>query len=184
MAFNDLLLTPGTQNLAGIVGNIFFAPVADIATFPTMSAAGAGDTTTDDIVMKSGKKFFQLYHTDETGKLDATMIGERDGKANECLLEWNFPGDSAELIALKRQMQNTPGVYICKDTDGNYRILGVVNLDPTSTATTGDIPAYMEKGDFTSGAKRGDKRGTTFQVKWSGPHDPIIYKGAIPLVAA
>ena len=182
MAFDDLLKTEN-QNLAGIVGEIFWAPVEDIATFPVLSAAGAGDTTADDIVMGAGKKFLRLYHTDETGKLDANMIGERDGKAAEAMLEWFYPGASAKLIEQKRQMQNTPGVFICKDTDGNYRILGVVNLDPTGTVCTGDIPAYMESGNSTSGAKRADRRGTTFQVKWSGPHDPIIYKGAVPIVA-
>lgn len=185
MAFTDLLWAQGSENMAGLVGDIYYCPIEDILTFPALSAALALDTAADsDFVCKSGKNFIRIYHTLDTGKLDDATVGERDGRSKENLLEFFFPGGKKEVAEFERQALNTPCVVICKDTEGNLRLLGAVNLDPADVVITGDIPAYLESSSGTTGAARADRRGKTFQFKHSAPHAPIFYKGAIPLTPA
>lgn len=173
----------GSQNLGGIVGNIFYAPVEDIETFPDLEDDGGMITAEgSDFVMKDGKYFISIYHTAETGMGDDNSVGERDGKGIENMLEFFHPGNKIELEQFKRFALNTPAVVIYKDTHGQYRIIGVVNLDEENALLTGDIPAYMESVKSTTGKARADRKGSTFQFKQPGsPHSPIFYVGDIPL---
>lgn len=182
----NLTWAQGSQNLGGIVGVIYYAPIEDVETFPDLSAAGSGITdASDDFVMKTGKKFYTIYHTAETGKADSNTVGERDGKGIENMLEFFFPGSKQAVAEFTRFALNTPCVVVYKNTSGQHEVLGVVNLDGTNVTLTGDIPAYLESANRTTGAARADRRGTTFQFKQPGsPHNPIIYVGDIPLVAA
>jgi hypothetical protein len=182
-AFADVVWAQGNENMAGLVGNIYYCPIEDIDTFPDLSAAGSLDTAAmSNFVCKATKKFYQIYHTLDTGKLDDATVGERDGKSKENLLEFFFPGGKKEVAEFERQALNTPCVVICKDTEGNLRLLGAVNLDIAAVTITGDIPAYLESSSGTTGAARADRRGKTFQFKHSAPHAPLFYKGSIPLV--
>jgi hypothetical protein len=173
----------GQQNMGGIIGQIFYCPIEDILTFPEASAAGKLDTI-ESFVCKPGKKFISIYHTAETGKLDDTTVGERDGKSKENLLEFLFPGSKQDVAEFERFALNTPCVVICKDTSGNYRALGIGSFDDQTVELTGDIPAYLESSSGTTGAARADRRGKTFQFKHSANHEAIYYKGTIPLTPA
>jgi hypothetical protein len=173
----------GSQNMGGIIGDIYYCPIEDILTFPDASAAGKLDTT-DDFICKTGKKFIPIYHTAETGKVDDSTVGERDGKSKENLLEFFHPGSKQAVAEFERFALNTPCVVICKDTNGNYRALGIGSFDDTTVIFTGDIPAYLESSSGTTGTARADRRGKTFQFKHAANHEPIYYKGAIPLTPA
>src|SRR6185369_9155943 len=131
--FTDLLWTPGQQNFPGLVGKIFIGASADILTPPVLSAAGALSTSTAAIVMKTGKRFYEWYVTDETAKLMAKMIGVRDAKGYQSDFEVSIPGDYQALAEQMRLWANTPVVVGMKDTDGNSRLIGAVNLDITGT---------------------------------------------------
>lgn len=170
----------GQQNMGGIIGDIYYAPIEDILTFPDASAAGKLDTI-ESFVMKTGKKFITIYHTAETGKLDDATVGSRDGKSKENMLEFFFPGSKQDVAEFERFALNTPCVVICKDTNGNFRALGIGSFDDTTDVFTGDIPAYLESSSGSSGAARADRRGKTFQFKHSANHEAIYYKGTVPL---
>lgn len=182
----DLTWSQGAQNLGGLVGVIYYAPVEDIESFPQLNDVGENITAADsDFTMKEGKKFISIYHTSETGKADSNTVGERDGKGIENMLEFFFPGSKQAVAEFTRFALNTPCVVIYKNTNGQHEIIGVSNLDETTDELTGDIPAYLESANRASGAARADRRGTTFQFKQPGsPHNPIIYVGDIPLIAA
>lgn len=185
MAFADLLWASGQDNMAGLIGEIYFCPAEDIETLPALSAAGSLTTATDaDITCKTGKKFYRIYHTAETGKVDYNTVGEIDGKSKQNVLTFFYPGDDDILAAQERLLQNSPGVYICKDTKGNLRLLGVTNFDPASTVLSLESPAYLQTSNGTTGAAASDRRGTTFEVVHKAPHRPIFYKGDIPLTPA
>lgn len=175
--------TQGQQNMGGIIGNIYYAPIEDILTFPDASAVGKLDTI-ESFIMKSTKKFITIYHTAETGKVDDVTVGSRDGKSKENLLEFFFPGSKQDVAEFERFALNTPCVVICKDTSGNFRALGIGSFDDTTDVFTGDIPAYLESSSGTTGTARADRRGKTFQFKHSANHEPIYYKGTIPLTPA
>lgn len=183
----NLSWNQGQQNMGGIIGDIYYCPIEDIATFPLASAAGKLDTisgSTGNFTCKTGKKFISIYHTAETGKFDDATVGDRDGKSKENMLEFLFPGSKQDVNEFERFALNTPCVVICKDTSGNYRALGLGSFDDTTSVFTGDIPAYLESSSGTTGTGRADRRGKTFQFKHSANHAPIYYKGTIPLTPA
>jgi hypothetical protein len=184
MAFADLLWPSGRDNMAGIVGEIFFCPKDDIDTIPALSAVGSLNMAVGDITCKVGKKFYRIYHTQETGKVDYNTVGEIDGKSKQNLLSFFYPGDDEVLASQERLMQNTPGVYICKDTKGNLRLLGVTNFDQDTPELTLDSPAYLQDSNGTTGDAGSSRRGTTFNVIHKAPHRPVFYKGDVPLTAA
>lgn len=181
MAFTDLLWPAGSENLGSIKGHILYCPVDDLAALPTLSAVGKLDITAD-LVCKTGKQFFSIYHTAETGKHDGATVGERDGKSSENVIDFNFPGSKQEAAEFARKIINTPCVVIY--TDGAFkRVMGLHNPDNATTELTLDIPAYFEQATYSSGTKYADKKGTTFQIKQGG-HPALFYKGDIASLLA
>lgn len=182
---NDLLFAQGKDNLAGLVDKIFICPTEDINTIPALAAATSLKTAATDITCKSTKKFYQLYITDETGKIETKSVGERDGKGRESMLSGRYPKLGVELEDFIRSCQNTPVVIIYRlATNGKLYLLGVSQLDQTSTALSLAIPTYFEAGDSSSGEKRADQNGALLSWKFSAGHGPIEYAGTVPLVAA
>lgn len=169
--FSDLVWAQGSDNMGGLRGKIFYCPIEDILTWPTIATDKI--SYTGNFICKTGKNFVTIYHTLGTGKIDETTVGERDGKSIENLIEFFFPGGKKEVAAFKRKAQNTPAVVIGKDSDGNYRVIG-----------TEDLPAYLESASGTTGAASADRRGSTFQWKAESVAPPMFYEGTIPLTPA
>lgn len=182
---NDLLFTQGLDNLSGIVGEIYHSPAEDILTLPALAVATSLKTAAADIVMKSTKKFQRLYITDETGMIQVNPVGERDGKGRESILQGRYPALGVELEDFIRQVQNTPAVLIYRlARNGKLYMLGVSQLDITSTVLSKDIPAYFDQGAASSGDVRSSQNGALLGWKWTAGHGPIEYAGSVPLVAA
>jgi hypothetical protein len=182
---NDLLFAQGKDNLAGLVDKIYIIPAEDIATLPALASATSLKTAAADITCKTGKKFSQLYITDETGKIETKSVGERDGKGRESVLSGRYPALGAELEDFIRACQNTPSVIIYRlARNGKLYLLGISQLDIASTALSLTIPVYFEAGDASSGEKRADQNGALLSWKFSAGHGPIEYAGTVPLVAA
>lgn len=183
MAFTDVLWTQGSENMGSIKGFIMYCPIEDIddTALPVLSAVGKLDITVD-IACKVGKQFYRVYHTSETGKHDAALVGERDGKSSENMIEFNHPGSKEAVAEFVRKIANTPCVVIY--TDGAYkRVMGLHNADIATTTLSLEIPAYIEQANYTSGTKYADKKGTTFQIKQGG-HPALFYKGDIDVLLA
>lgn len=179
---NDLLFTQGQDNLAGLVDKIWVSPSEDILTPPVLNAATSLITTAVDIVMKTDKKFAQVYFTDETAKVETKSVGERDGKGRETILTGRYPALGTALEDFIRQCQNTPSVIIYRlARNGKLYLIGISQLDQASTALSLAIPAYFEQGDSSSGEKRADQNGALLGWKFGAAHGPIEYAGAVPL---
>lgn len=182
---NDLLFTPGQDNLAGLVGEVYACPTDDLATIPALAAANSLKTAASAITCKTGKKFSRIYFTDETAKIETKSVGERDGKGVESMLTGRYPALGVALADFKRQCQNTPSVIIYRSAkDGKLYLLGVTQLDIASTALSLSIPAYFETGDGSSGEKRADQNGALLGWKFTCAHDPIEYASTVPLTPA
>lgn len=184
MAFEDILWAQGNDNMSGLVGDLYFVPLEDVdtSTIPTLDTDGV--TVTSAVVLKTNKKWFKIYHTRGTGKIDDNTVGERDGRSFENIYEFKFPADTKELVAFKRQIKNTPMLVLGKDAQGNFRILGLnVTKDPATgnDVLTFDFPAYIESAAGTTGAASGDAKGHTFQVKAEGNASPLFYESTIDL---
>jgi hypothetical protein len=182
---NDLLFTQGQDNLSGVVGELYIAPSADILTLPALAAASSLKTAATNIAMKSTKKFQRLYITDETGKVDTNPVGERDGKGRETILTGRYPAMGVELEDAIRQYQNTPSVLIYRlARNGKLYLLGVSQLDISSTVLSLDIPAYFDQGAGSSGDARSAQNGALLGWKFTAAHGPIEYAGTVPLTPA
>ena len=176
--FEDVLWAQGKDNMGGLVGDIYFCPTEDVdfTTPPTLTG-----NTIDAIAVKAGKKFFRVYHTRGTGKIDDNIIGERDGKAYENMLEFFHPGNSEAMQKFKRLVKNTPGVWVAKDTDGKFRVLGIVALgEEGSEIVSLDMPAYVDTAPGTTGAAVEERRGTTMTVRSESPHPPLFLNTVPP----
>ena len=176
----DLLWTPGSKNMGGLVGNIHAIEIdqIDLSTEPTLDADGL--TITSPLVLNVDQKFATIYHTRETGKIDSNMVGERDGRSFDNMLEFFHPGSSKAEAAFREKYCNTPSVYIAKDTDGNWRLIGLAKIGGKITK---DLPAYMEPSNNTTGAAAADRRGSTYVIKSEASHPPLFYEGPIDLIA-
>lgn len=182
---NDLLYAPGADNLAGIVGEIYICPTSEIANLPVLAAATSLKTTVANMTCVATKKFSRLYFTDETGKVETKLVGERDGRASETILTCRYPKFGTELIDFMRSIQNTPSVIIFRMAhNGKLYLMGITQLDISSTTLSKDIPAYYESGESTTGEKRADQNGALLSWKYTSAHGPVEYAGTIPLVAA
>ena len=181
-AFEDILWPQGQDNMGGLVDDLYYVPIDDIDFAAPPALAADGVTISGDITLKTDKKWLRIYHTRGTGKLDDTQVGERDGKSFENMVEFKFPGDTAKLVAFKRLVANTPVAVICKDAQGNYRLIGItIQNDPVASTDvpTLKFPAYIEQASGTTGAKGSDAKGHTFQIKAEAVCPPLFYTGAI-----
>lgn len=187
MAFEDVLWTQGSDNMGGLIGHIYFCPVEDVdeTALVALALEADGVTLASDIPLLTNKKFFKIYHTRGTGKFSDQVVGERDGKSFENMVEFKFPGDTAALLAFKRQIVNTPMVVIFRDPQGFYRLMGISILkDPTTgnDKLTLELPAYIEAANNDSGTGA-DAKGTTFQIKTEALLPPLLYTGTIDVDA-
>ncbi|MCZ8021210.1 MAG: hypothetical protein O9302_00325 [Cyclobacteriaceae bacterium] len=177
----DLLFTQGKDNLAGIVGKIYYLPVEDVNTLPALSAVGSLETAVANIVCKAGgKKAYEVYLTDESGSVEYKPVGVRDGMAIETILKGRYPANNHNLAKFIRDVQNTPCIIFYQE-GADVKLLGVTNLDQATTVLSTAIPCYWDAGDGgKTGALRSDEKGFIFQWKFTCAHPPIIYKGVIP----
>jgi hypothetical protein len=179
---NDLLFTQGNDNLAGLVDFAWICPMEDVLTLPPLAVATSLKTDATDIINKVGKKFTKIYFTDETAKVETKSVGERDGKGRETIVSGRYPALGVELEDAIRKYQNTPSVLIYRlARNGRLYMIGVSQLDITTTELSLAIPTYFETGDSSSGEKRSDQNGALLSWKFSAAHGPIEYAGIVPL---
>ena len=184
---NDLLYAQGQDNLAGLVGEIYYCPSEDILTLPALAVASSLKTAAADIVCKSTKKFARVYMTDETGKVEPKTVGEEDGKGRETMLTFRYPAMGTELEDFISDVQNTPAVILYRlARNGKWYLLGVSRLNKAQTTLSLAIPAKFTTGDGSSGEKRADQNGAVLGWRFGSAHGPIEYAGdtADLLVAA
>ena len=178
MDFADIgkLLTDG-KNLGGLAQRIYFGLWMDVATWPadaelplTLDALGV---STGSIIMKPGKRMFELYTTEDAAKLDINVIGEEGGKGYEFLLHVFAPGLNKKLLGFMNATKNEDLVLIAQDSAGQFYLLGCEIRSAKFQASDGS-----GTGSTTDG-RRG--LGMTFAYR---THSLYEYTGTIPLTPA
>lgn len=168
----------GRFNPAGLT-RVLYAFVDDILSFPTLADPETATTYASlveyeaAIVMKAGKQFNELYCTVEEGELKSTLVGPRDGKGYENMLEISFPGNEPLFLGFKAASANRNLVFIVLEKNKKVRVLGDL----------GD-PAYMESDESTSGKKIADGRKSVLTFKASSATPCPIYKTALASLLA
>jgi len=171
MNVKDIKWTPGRRNAAGTT-RVLWALLDDIQSIAPLADPETADIDFEDliemtsaIVMKTGKKFQELYCTLETGELKSKLQGPRDGKGRENTMEISFPGNEAAFLGFDAYTDNLPLVFLVLEKNGKWRLLGDLNN-----------PAMKDDSDGTSGKAITDGRATKLVFKASQETAPPIYK--------
>lgn len=166
------------SNMGGIAQFIYLAYHADILTWPTEPAAPANiealGVLTGDIACKTGKRFFPMYLTDDTGEFKIESVGELDGKSFVMHLTIFHPGLQKKILGLMNATKNENLAIIVVDNEGQMFLMGselrpaIYNGSPDSNGT---------------GKTTADRRGMSFEFIFKCKN-VYAYDGSIPLVPA
>lgn len=152
VSFEDINHEDGSDNTSGLAQQIYVMKLSDIQTLPNPvldDSTGNGTfedlvTITGNIQMKPGKYARKIDVILESAKLDGTPQGEMDGKSFLNRIDFVVAGNKKNALGFKQWVKNGSVIIICKDLDGNKRILGhslypakfVEGVDTTGAAST------------------------------------------------
>lgn len=139
------------DNVGGLVQEIYIGYAEDVATWPklpapagdssTMSLADAG-TWDGDIVQKTGKKFFKVVYTDETGTFTITQQGEQGAESYLYQLDISRAKMNATIFGFENAIRGRKLVIIVKDKNGVCYLMGdslnaakMIAADASTTGT-------------------------------------------------
>lgn len=163
------------ENMGGIAQIVYFAKWEDVDAWPskpsdpaTLEANGA---LTGDITMKAGKRFYELYITDDTGEFEIEPVGDKDGKSFVLHLRLFHPGLNENILGFINYAKNNNMAFVVPDNNGAKFIMG----DAIRPATFESGANGMGTQGETAG-RRGI--GAEFTYKTSNIYQ---YKGSVPL---
>ena len=165
----DIQYSQGAYNPAGTT-RILWAFVEDVLSIPLLPTPATAVTFDElveistAIVMKAGKRMFDLYCTSEEGEIKSKLVGPRDGKGRENSFEFSYPGNDPLFLGWDAATDNNPIITLVLEKNGKWRLLGDLN-----------DPAYKDDSDGTSGKKVSDGRATKVMLKAVGAIPPPIY---------
>lgn len=173
----DKNLTDG-ENMGGLIQKVYFGYHADVSAFPTKPATPTTLETaavlTGDLVMKAGKRLFEMYITDDTGEFKIDPVGEVDGKSFVEHLTIFHPGLQAKIRGFMNAAKNENLVFIVVDSNGNKFLMG----DANRPAVYAGSPDGAGTGKTTA-ARAGMSAEFTYKTA-----NILAYTGNIPLTAA
>lgn len=139
------------DNVGGLVQEIYIGYAEDVATWPALPAP-AGDSSTmsltdagtwnGDIVQKTGKKFFKVVYTDETGTFTITQQGEQGAESYLYQLDISRAKMNATIFGFENAIRGRKLVIIVKDKNGVCYLMGdslnaakMIAADASTTGT-------------------------------------------------
>lgn len=187
MPFIDIEWKDGQDNMPGTVGDVKFLPTS-AADISGVTVNDDGVTLEGDITLNQDGKIINIYATDRSGNATDENQGDIDGSYAENMLTWMIPGSFKEQESYKRKVRNTRGIYLFRDSDFNWRVIGIWAAQNPKYTEGGQEPKYvasLEKPAYTAvsgtqGASGGDRRGSTITVTSDAPHGALFYEGDIP----
>lgn len=169
---------PNGENMGGLVQKVYFGYHADVATFPTKTAAPAtieaAAELTGELTMKAGKRLFELYMTDDTGEFKIEPVGETDGKSFVQHLTLFHPGLQKKVLGFMNAAKNENLVFVVVDSDNQKYLMG----DALRPAVFAGAPDGLGTGKGTS-ARKGVSMEFTYKTS-----NLYVFSGNIPLTPA
>jgi hypothetical protein len=158
---------PNGENMGGLTQTMIFGLWDDVLQWPTAPADPADVEAyaawTGDVIMKSGKRAFTFYSTDDTAELAINLVGERDGMSFEMVVNVFNPGLKKKLLGFIAAAKNDNLFLIVKDNEGQWYLLGDSNR-----------AAVMQNGEgIGTGKATADRKGANLS---------FIYKTNVPRV--
>ena len=169
---------PNGENMGGLQQKVYFGYHTDVATWPTRpvnpTTLEMSSVLTGELVMKPGKRMFEMYLTDDTGEFKIESVGEVDGKSYVEHLSFFHPGLQKTILGFLNAVKNENMVFIATDTDGQMYLMG----DELRPATFAGSPDGAGTGKETA-ARKGVSCEFVFKT-----NSALVYTGTIPLTPA
>lgn len=168
--FSPVTYSIGSPNMGGVFGKILVASIEDIESMPN----DVNGVITGDIVMKPGKYFVDVYHTQGMGEMKFDRQGERDGGSIKATLDFSVPGLGLDNMRFLDNALNGQLCLMAYDSEGVRRVMGIVKDNGKLT-----FPAYLESSAVTTGKAAADKRGATYSFTCDYIRVPPRYNGDV-----
>lgn len=123
-------------------------------------------TLKKDIVFNSKNGFFKIDAQIDTAEIKDELVGNRGNKKIKSSFEFFLSNTSARNCGFVKAFKNTPCIYIVKDKEGNFRVLG-----------SKDIPVYFEDVTGTTGKTPEDNNGWQISITTTSSSPAPIYIG-------
>ena len=174
----DNLWAACATNAGGMYDESYFGEIADVLTWPapTGSPTALGDKInyTGTIAMKSTKRMYTMYTTQDTSEVSDDSVGEIDGKSWETTYECFTPGTLPATLELIATLNNGNFFFMARERSGQFRIIGGPGH-----------PAKIEMASIKTAKDAKGRKGTTFKVKtWGLTPAPVYVSATIPLTPA
>jgi hypothetical protein len=179
MEFTDINKNlPNGENMGGIRQTVYFGFHADVESFPEKplnpQTLESNATLTGSIVMKTGKRMFRLYITDDTGEFNIESVGEVDGKSFVLHLKLFTPGLQKSVLGFMNSAKNDNLVFVVTDAEGQQYVMG----DEMRPAVYQGAPDGGGTGKETA-ARKGMSAEFTYKTG-----NVYVYTGNVPLTEA
>ncbi len=179
MEFTDINKNlPNGENMGGIVQKVYFGFWADVETWPTKPTnpadIEANGVLTGTVVMKAGKRMFEMYITDDTGEFNIESVGEVDGKSFVEHLTFFHPGLQKKILGFMNAAKNDNLFFIVTDAEGQMYLMG----DSMRPAVYQGSPDGNGTGKETAARK-----GMSAEFTYKTPN-VYVYAGTVPLTPA
>ena len=169
---------PNGENMGGIVQKIYFGFWADVETFPAKPVTPVtledNASLTGNIVMKTGKRMFEMYITDDTGEFNVEPVGEVDGKSFVLHLNFFHPGMQKKILGFINAAKNDNLVFVVTDAEGQQYLMG----DAMRPSVYQGAPNGSGTGKETA-ARKGMSCEFTYKTG-----NVYVYTGTVPLAEA
>ena len=179
MEFTDINKNlPNGSNMGGITQKIYYGFQEDVKTWPTKPEESAtleeSSILTGSLVMKTGKRMFEMYITDDTGEFNIESVGELDAKSFVQHLKFFHPGLQATIISFMNAVKNRNLIFVVQDSDGQFYLMG----DAMRAAIYQGSPDGNGTGKTTA-----DRKGMSAEFTYK-TSNVYIYTGTVPLTIA
>lgn len=160
--FSNVLHIAGADNMGGMSCDVFFAPQSAFKSFPIFKDPQSINLEGDFEFLEEGAGFIHISASYKSNGLKSSVVGDIDCRCSKQEGEFFHPGADEAGAKFARAVQNTPGVFIVRDTEGNLRVIGDI-INPASVSVEHDTGKSPE-----------DRKG--FSIKYEAYSTrPIVY---------
>lgn len=172
----DILWANGDDNMGGLRTIAYYAFHDDLVSHPAPVSRSAANNVaqlaliTQGPTFKPGKGWKKFYTTEDTGMVESTLQGEKDGRSFINKIKLHHPGGRANLMGTLRYMVNAGMYFIGVDAEGAPRLVGSEHW-----------PAKMETLSITTTETAAGRKGSTVEFQCSSPYPAPLVGFAIDL---
>lgn len=170
----NVLYDGGADNMGGLRTQAYYCLHSEVLTHSTPPSREDATTLEElvtlsaDHTFKSGKGWKKLYNTEDTGMVESTIQGEKDGKSFLNKIKLFYPKAGATAMGFIRFIVNAGLYAVGVDAEGVKRMVGSKHY-----------PAKLDTGSISTTETAAGRKGITFDLICSAPHPALIMDAAL-----